>query len=72
MNDNTVIAPAENQADVEDIPEHLRAELEFVWAEEIDDVLAAALEEAPAARDGVAHLVRAKASPGYARQTDVS
>jgi len=67
-----VIAPRSNEDDVEDIPEHLRAELEFVWAEEIDDVLAAALEEPPASRDGVAHLVRAKASPGYARQRDVS
>ncbi|HTE58984.1 MAG TPA: endopeptidase La [Solirubrobacteraceae bacterium] len=67
-----VIAPRPNEDDVEDIPEHLRAELEFVWAEEMDDVLAAALEEAPASRGRVAHLVRAKASPGYARQTDVS
>jgi ATP-dependent Lon protease len=67
-----VIAPRPNEDDVEDIPEHLRAELEFVWADEIDEVLAAALEEEPASRSRVAHLVRAKASPGYARQTDAS
>jgi ATP-dependent Lon protease len=39
-----VIAPARNEADLEDIPAHLRGDIEFVWAGEIDDVLAAALE----------------------------
>ncbi|MBA2518018.1 MAG: endopeptidase La [Solirubrobacterales bacterium] len=39
-----VIAPRRNEADVEDIPEHLRAELEFTWVEEIGEVFAAALE----------------------------
>jgi ATP-dependent Lon protease len=39
-----VIAPRRNEHDVEDIPEHLRADLEFVWASEIEEVLAAALE----------------------------
>jgi ATP-dependent Lon protease len=41
----TVIAPALNEADVEDIPEHLRKRLEFVWVSEIGDVLGAALAE---------------------------
>ena len=40
----TVIAPARNERDIEDIPEHLRNELEFVFVEEIGEVLAAALE----------------------------
>jgi ATP-dependent Lon protease len=40
-----VIAPTLNQQDVEDIPEHLRADLDFVWAEEIGTVFAHALEE---------------------------
>jgi ATP-dependent Lon protease len=44
-----VIAPARNEPDLEDIPEHLRADLEFVWAGEIGDVLDAALEQP---RDG--------------------
>jgi ATP-dependent Lon protease len=43
----TVIAPALNEADIEDIPEHLRRDLEFIFAEEIGDVLAAALEALP-------------------------
>src|SRR5262249_27839075 len=40
----TVVAPALNEADVEDIPEHLRKKLRFVWVNEIGDVLAAALQ----------------------------
>jgi ATP-dependent Lon protease len=44
----TVILPARNRRDLEDIPESVRAKLEFVWAEKIDDVLDRALEDAPA------------------------
>ncbi|MCW3001548.1 MAG: lon [Conexibacter sp.] len=40
----TVIAPALNEADAEDVPEHLRRRLRFVWVQEIDEVLAAALK----------------------------
>jgi ATP-dependent Lon protease len=39
-----VIAPAPNQADTEEIPEHLRRDLEFVFVEEIGQVLEVALE----------------------------
>jgi ATP-dependent Lon protease len=46
----TVILPARNRRDLEDIPETVRAKLEFVWAEKIEDVLARALEEAPVQR----------------------
>ena len=47
-----VLAPARNELDVEDIPEQLRKNLEFVWVDEIGDVFDAALV------DG---------RPGYAR-----
>jgi ATP-dependent Lon protease len=40
----TVIAPALNEADVEDIPEHLRKRLTFIWVSEIGAVLEAALQ----------------------------
>jgi ATP-dependent Lon protease len=40
----TVVAPALNAADVEDIPEHLRKKLRFVWVDQIGDVLEAALQ----------------------------
>jgi ATP-dependent Lon protease len=46
----TVILPARNRRDLEDIPESVRSKLEFVWAEKIEDVLARALEDAPAQR----------------------
>jgi ATP-dependent Lon protease len=46
----TVILPARNRRDLEDIPESVRAKLEFVWAEKIEDVLARALGDAPAQR----------------------
>ncbi len=46
----TVILPARNRRDLEDIPESVRNRLEFVWAERIDDVLARALEAAPVHR----------------------
>jgi len=39
-----VIAPALNAPDVEDIPEHLRAQLEFHFVERIEEVLTLALE----------------------------
>jgi ATP-dependent Lon protease len=46
----TVILPARNRRDLDDIPESVRSRLEFVWAEKIDDVLERALEEAPVRR----------------------
>jgi len=46
----TVILPARNRRDLEDIPESVRAKLEFVWAEKIDDVLARALGDVPEQR----------------------
>ena len=41
-----VIAPRRNEPDLEDLPEHLRGDIEFVWAAEVEDVLEAALEPA--------------------------
>ena len=46
----TVILPARNRRDLEDIPESVRAKLQFVWAERIDEVLAHALEGSPPRR----------------------
>jgi ATP-dependent Lon protease len=44
----TVILPARNRRDLEDIPDSVRSRMEFVWAEKIEDVFARALEGAPA------------------------
>jgi ATP-dependent Lon protease len=46
----TVILPARNRRDLDDIPESVRAKLEFVWAEKMEEVLARALGDAPAQR----------------------
>ncbi len=40
----TVILPARNKRDLEDIPDSVRARLEFIWAERIEDVFEHALE----------------------------
>jgi ATP-dependent Lon protease len=47
-----VIAPAENEVDVDDIPEHLRDDLEFVFARHVSEVLDAALEGRGATSNG--------------------
>jgi ATP-dependent Lon protease len=49
-----VIAPALNEQDVDEIPEHLRRDLEFVFVSEIGEVLDAALQRGRARRAGVA------------------
>ena len=46
----TVILPARNRRDLEDIPESARKRLEFVWADTIEDVLAVALSDQPVHR----------------------
>jgi ATP-dependent Lon protease len=43
-----VLLPARNRKDFEDIPESARNDLEFVWLEQVDDAIAAALGEASA------------------------
>lgn len=43
----TVILPARNEADLEDLPEEVRKEIDFVYAETVDDVLNTALESFP-------------------------
>ena len=45
-----VMLPARNRRDYDDIPEETRKRLQFVWLENVDDVLASALEGAGPAR----------------------
>jgi ATP-dependent Lon protease len=42
---NRVLAPRRNEGDLEDIPEHLRKDLEFVWVGEVEEVFDAALRD---------------------------
>jgi ATP-dependent Lon protease len=62
----TVIAPALNAPDIEEIPEHLLARMDLVFVSEIGDVLAQALEPAaqPAAVNGSALRRPRAAAPG--------
>ena len=46
----TVILPARNRRDWEDIPETVRNTLDFVWAEKVEDVLERALESVQESR----------------------
>jgi ATP-dependent Lon protease len=41
----TVILPKRNEQDVDDVPDEIRESMKFVFAESVDDVLNAALEE---------------------------
>jgi ATP-dependent Lon protease len=44
---HTIIAPELNEADIDEIPEHLRKSLHFVFVSTIDEVLQAALNRRP-------------------------
>jgi ATP-dependent Lon protease len=44
----TVLLPQRNERDLDDVPEEVRQDLRFVFVETVDDILKAALEEAPA------------------------
>ncbi len=46
---DTVILPERNRPDLEDIPEEIRDQMQFIFAERVDDVLVAALS------DGASH-----------------
>ena len=48
-----VLLPARNRKDYEDIPESARDELEFVWLEQVDGVMAEALGEPATRREPV-------------------
>jgi ATP-dependent Lon protease len=39
----TVLLPARNRKDLEDIPESVRREIEFVWIERVDEAVASAI-----------------------------
>ncbi len=47
---DTVIIPYKNENDLDDLPEEVREDLHFVLAHQVEDVLAAALDEVPVAQ----------------------
>ncbi len=46
----TVILPKRNEKDLDDVPEEIRRDIHFVYAETVDEVLEAALEKKPGSR----------------------
>jgi ATP-dependent Lon protease len=42
-----LVIPRRNEADIDDIPAHLRKKMKFVLVDEVDEVLDAALERSP-------------------------
>jgi ATP-dependent Lon protease len=42
---NRVLAPRRNEGDLEDIPEHLRKDIDFVWVGEVEEVFDEALSD---------------------------
>jgi ATP-dependent Lon protease len=59
----TVLLPARNQKDLEDVPEAARAQVRFVWLERVDDAVAAALNP-PGTREAAEAPVGGQASSG--------
>ena len=49
---DTIIMPADNEADLEDVPENVRETMTFIPVETVDEVLEAALQEAIAPPNG--------------------
>lgn len=59
----TVMLPARNQKDLDDVPEAARKQVRFVWLERVDDAIAAALNP-PGERDEAATSVGAGTGSG--------
>jgi Lon protease (S16) C-terminal proteolytic domain len=61
-----VIAPKLNEQDIEDIPEHLRKDIEFIFVERIEEVLEHALEPESGSPNGAGpgRAARGKAAAG--------
>ena len=59
----TVILPKRNEGDLEDVPEAVRAQMHFIFAERVEDVIAAALTP-PAAAEAEAPAAEVPAPDG--------
>ncbi len=58
-----IILPEKNEADIEDIPEDVRKELEFVKTNRISDVLSAALEKEVTQPTAASYIMHAPEQP---------
>jgi ATP-dependent Lon protease len=60
----TVLLPARNRKDLEDVPEAARQQVRFVWLERVDDAVAAALNPPGARAEDAESSVRGETSAG--------
>ncbi len=60
----TVLIPADNEKDLVDIDQAVRAQLRFIPVSQVDEVLAQALETKPLDRPGLGHISYASAGRG--------
>ncbi len=58
---DTVILPYRNEKDLDDLTERIRSEMTFIFAEQVEDVLNAALNPAPAVISSNGHMDKALA-----------
>jgi ATP-dependent Lon protease len=52
----TVILPKHNEADLDDVPQTVREQMNFILVDTVDEVLAAALDEPVANPDGTTEI----------------
>jgi len=67
---DTVIMPYRNEKDLDDLTERIRSEMTFIFAEQVEDVLNAALKPAPDVVSSNGHLEQAIAPVTPAAQAD--
>jgi ATP-dependent Lon protease len=68
-----IILPQKNEADIEEIPEEVRRELEIIPAVRINDVLSAALQDAPSEPEGKNYVIQdVEAHPGRTGESFVA
>jgi ATP-dependent Lon protease len=54
----TVMLPARNRKDIEDIPENARDRIRFVWLERVDDAIEAALNPPKVSEPDLSHTTQ--------------
>jgi ATP-dependent Lon protease len=62
-----VVAPALNEPDIDDIPEHLRKKIEFIFVDNLDRALAETLEPPRSSNGRPSKSTRARKKPAGAR-----
>jgi ATP-dependent Lon protease len=66
---STIIAPQRNEPDCEDLPQHLRDAMTFIWVADVEEVFAAALEPP---RNGAGSRTAGRGNTGARRSEPVS